>query len=76
MAEDFMEISKEDIENVENALKINSDYKLKNSKFDVKSFEKAKDIVLIQLQTSRTSLFSIHMRKTAGIIFPALSNCS
>ena len=48
MAEDFMEISKEDIENVENALKINSDYKLKNSKFDVKSFEKAKDIVLIQ----------------------------
>lgn len=48
MVEDFMEISKEDIENVENALKMNSDYKLKNSKFDVKSFEKAKDIVLIQ----------------------------
>ncbi|MBR4448093.1 hypothetical protein [Methanobrevibacter sp.] len=48
MVEDFMEISKEDIENVENALKSNSDYKLKNTKFNVKSFEKAKDIVLIQ----------------------------
>lgn len=48
MAEDFMEISKEDIENVENALKMNSDYKLKDSKFNVKTFEKAKDIVLIQ----------------------------
>ena len=43
-----MEISKEDIENVENALQMNSDYKLKNSKFNVKSFEKAKDIVIIQ----------------------------
>ena len=48
MIENFMEISKEDIENVENALKINSDYKLKNSKFNVKTFEKAKDIVIIQ----------------------------
>lgn len=48
MTEDFMEISKEDIENVENALKTNSDYKLKNSKFNVKSFEKGKDIVIIQ----------------------------
>ena len=43
-----MEISKEDIENVENALKTNSDYKLKNSRFDVKSFEKGKDIIIIQ----------------------------
>ena len=34
MSEDFMEISKEDIENIENALKINADYKLKNSKFN------------------------------------------
>ena len=33
-----MEISKEDIENVENALKINSDYKLKNAKFNIKSY--------------------------------------
>ena len=48
MTEDFMEISKEDIENVENALKTNSDYKLKNSRFDIKSFEKGKDIIIIQ----------------------------
>ncbi len=48
MTEGFMEISKDDIENVENALKMNSDYKLKDTKFNVKSFEKAKDIVLIQ----------------------------
>jgi len=43
-----MEISKQDIENVDNALKINSDYKLKDSKFNIKSFQKAKDIVIIQ----------------------------
>ncbi len=43
-----MEISKEDIENVENALKVNSDYKLKNTKFDISTFEKGKDIILIQ----------------------------
>ncbi len=48
MNEDFMEISKEDILTVETALKINSDYKLKNSKFNVKTFQKAKDIVIIQ----------------------------
>lgn len=48
MVEEFMEISKEDIENVENALKVNSDYKLKNTKFDVKTFEKGQDIILIQ----------------------------
>ncbi len=48
MSEDFMEISKEDIENIENALKINADYKLKNSKFNVKSFEKGRDIVIVQ----------------------------
>ncbi len=48
MAENFIEISKEDIENVENALKVNSDYKLNNTRFNVKSFEKSKDIVLIQ----------------------------
>lgn len=46
--EKFMEISKEDIENVENALKINSDYKLKSSRFNVKTFEKGQDIILIQ----------------------------
>ena len=43
-----MEISKEDIENVENALKVNSDYKLANTNFNVNSFQKGKDIVLIQ----------------------------
>ena len=48
MSDEFMEISKEDIENVENSLKMNSDYKLKNTKFNVKSFEKGADIVLIQ----------------------------
>ena len=48
MTDEFMEISKEDIENVENALKVNSDYKLNNTKFDVKSFEKGQDIVLTQ----------------------------
>lgn len=48
MAENFIVISKEDIDNVENALKVNSDYKLKNTKFNTKTFEKGQDIVLIQ----------------------------
>ena len=48
MAENFMEISKEDIENVESALKVNADYKPKNDNFNVKSFKKGKEIVLIQ----------------------------
>lgn len=48
MSEDFMEISKEDIEDIENALKVNADYKLKNSKFNIKSFEKGREIVFIQ----------------------------
>ena len=48
MVENYIEISKEDIENVEDALKINADYKLKNSKFNVKSFEKSKEIIIIQ----------------------------
>lgn len=48
MAENFMEISKEDIENVENALKVNADYKPKNDNFNVKSFKKGKEIVLTQ----------------------------
>ena len=48
MSGDFMEISKEEIENIENALKVNADYKLKNSKFNTKSFEKAKEITIIQ----------------------------
>ena len=48
MAENFIVISKEDIKNVENALKVNSDYKLKNTKFNTRTFEKGQDIVLIQ----------------------------
>lgn len=48
MSEDFMEISKEDIVNIENALKVNADYKLKNTKFNTKSFEKGSDIIVIQ----------------------------
>lgn len=48
MSGDFMEISKEEIGNIENALKVNADYKLKNSKFNTKSFEKAKEITIIQ----------------------------
>lgn len=48
MSDEFMEISKEDIENIEAALKVNSDYKLKNNKFNVKSFQKGKDVVIIQ----------------------------
>lgn len=48
MADEFMEISKEDIESVENALKVNADYKLKNTTFSTKTFEKAQDIILIQ----------------------------
>ena len=48
MSENFMEITKVDIENVENALKVNADYKLNNTKFNAKTFEKGQDIVLIQ----------------------------
>jgi len=48
MVEKFMEISKEDIENIENALKTNSDYKLNNTKFNINTFEKGQDVVLIQ----------------------------
>ena len=48
MADEFMEISKEDIESVENALKVNADYKLNNTTFSTKTFEKAQDIIIIQ----------------------------
>ncbi|WP_407415455.1 hypothetical protein [Methanobrevibacter sp.] len=46
--DEFMEISKKDIEDIENALKINADYKLKNSKFTEKTFKKGMDIIIIQ----------------------------
>ena len=48
MVEEFIEISKEDIENVENALKVNADYKLNNTKFNTNTFEKGQDIVITQ----------------------------
>jgi hypothetical protein len=48
MEEEYIEISKEDIENVENALKVNADYKLNNTKFNVNTFEKGQDIVITQ----------------------------
>lgn len=48
MDDDFVEISNEDIESVEKALKVNADYKLKNVQFNTNTFKKGKDIVLIQ----------------------------
>ena len=66
MSEDFMEISKEEIENVENALKFNSDYKLKNSRFDVKTFRKAKDIVIIQYVANVENELVFHTKEENG----------
>ena len=48
MSDEFIEITKEEIEDIEKALKVNSDYKLKDCKFNVKTFEKGSDIVMIQ----------------------------
>ena len=48
MDDKFVEISKEDIENVENSLKVNADYKLNNTKFNLNTFEKGQEIVIIQ----------------------------
>ncbi len=48
MTDEFIEITKEEIEDIEKALKVNADYKLKDSKFNVKTFEKGLDIVIIQ----------------------------
>jgi hypothetical protein len=48
MVEEYMEISKEEIENVANALKVNADYKLNNTNFNINTFEKGQDIVIIQ----------------------------
>ena len=42
MDDKYIEISKEDIESVADALKVNSDYTLTNTKFDVSSFEKGR----------------------------------
>ena len=49
MSKNFMEISKEDIENVENTIKSGfCDYQLKDCKFDVDTFENGGDINIIQ----------------------------
>lgn len=48
MDDDFIEISTEEIESVEKALKVNADYKLKNTQFNTNTFKKGQDIVLIQ----------------------------
>ena len=48
MDERFMEISKEEIEEIENALKNNADNKLKNTKFNTNTFEKGREIVIVQ----------------------------
>lgn len=48
MSDEFIEITKEEIEDIKKALKVNADYKLKDSKFDIKTFEKGLDIVIIQ----------------------------
>lgn len=48
MADEFIEITKDEIEDIEKALKVNSDYKLKDSKFNIKTFEKGLDIIIIQ----------------------------
>ena len=40
MDDDFVEISNEDIESVERALKVNADYKLKNVQFNTNTFKK------------------------------------
>lgn len=66
MAEDFMEISKEVIDDIENALKVNSDYKLKNTKFDVKTFEKGQDIVLIQYVANVENELVFHTKEENG----------
>ena len=48
MSDNFIEISTEDIESIESALGVNCDYKLLNTKFNINTFEKSRDIVLVQ----------------------------
>ena len=48
MSENFMEITRQDIENIESALKVNADYKLNNTRFSTKTFEKGQDIKITQ----------------------------
>lgn len=66
MVDDYIEISKADIESIENALKINSDYKLKNTKFNAKTFEKGQDIVLIQYVANVENELVFHTKEENG----------
>jgi len=69
MDENFIEISKENIEAVENALKVNSDYKLKNSRFNVKTFEKGKDIIIIQYVANVENELVFNTKMENGMYF-------
>lgn len=66
MADEFIEISKQDIETIENALKVNADYKLKNTKFNTKTFEKGQDIVLIQYVANVENELVFHTKEENG----------
>lgn len=66
MEEKFMEISKEDIVNVENALKVNADYKLNNTKFNLNTFEKGQDVVLIQYVANVENELVFHTKEENG----------
>jgi len=61
-----MEISKEDIVNVENALKVNADYKLNNTKFNLNTFEKGQDVVLIQYVANVENELVFHTKEENG----------
>lgn len=66
MVEEFIEISKEDIENVENALKVNADYKLNNTKFNTNTFEKGQDIVITQYVANVENELVFNTKKENG----------
>ena len=69
MPEEYMEISKEDIENVENALKVNADYKLNNTKFNTNTFEKGQGIVLTQYVANVENELVFKTKKENGKYF-------
>lgn len=66
MVENFIEISKEDIETIENALKTNADYKLNNTKFNTNTFEKGQDIVIIQYVANVENELVFNTKKEDG----------
>lgn len=69
MSENFIEITREDIENIENALKVNSDYKLNNTKFNTKTFEKGRDIIIIQYVANVENELVFHTKEENGKYF-------